>query len=303
MSCKFCNEEAIDVEEYCHHCGVMTCFGCLEDEWCPGCRGNAQIEQAFINQKTWSAQFLPYTTFESCPRKFFDWTKQLDPNNWGEEVNSLEAAREEIADMCKDQHEVMTCSKDSPSIIAWPRGPSPEEIQKLAALLTENKQQHFEKIMNMGIIPKDHLTDKNDWFLSEPIPNEDKKMHSRFDRTVLAYREDFTAALAKQLVLQSPKAVPDNLVEILQVFDDKLDKVFKFGSRGEIALDLSTAAHLLTTVLEEVIGLTAVLEDDSGLHQTDCMPLAQNIVCEFVDAEDAEAYLDSCTAKGDTKDE
>jgi hypothetical protein len=48
MQCEFCENEAIEIEEYCHRCGrEWVCFGCLEDEWCPDCvgrRANADRE-------------------------------------------------------------------------------------------------------------------------------------------------------------------------------------------------------------------------------------------------------------------
>lgn len=37
MNCASCEKLTNDVEEYCHHCGEIVCFDCLDDEWCPGC--------------------------------------------------------------------------------------------------------------------------------------------------------------------------------------------------------------------------------------------------------------------------
>ena len=38
MDCDICNQDASDVEEYCHHCGTAPiCFDCLDSEWCPDC--------------------------------------------------------------------------------------------------------------------------------------------------------------------------------------------------------------------------------------------------------------------------
>lgn len=38
LLCESCGQvEAIDVEEYCHRCGKIVCFECLDGEWCPTC--------------------------------------------------------------------------------------------------------------------------------------------------------------------------------------------------------------------------------------------------------------------------
>lgn len=132
--------------------------------------------------------------------------------------------------------------------------------------------------------------------------------HSRFYRDVWAFRKDFTGALAKWLVKQSPYTVPDNLASILEDFNSRLD-VFNFDETGMALIslqDLTPRVYAILETIPEARALnipksrhncnvfvtrysTKLNPDDDFI---DLVAVAQNITCEFADRADAEAYLE-----------
>ncbi len=60
--------------------------------------------------------------------------------------------------------------------------------------------------------------------------------HERFDRMVWVFKSDFTGALAKWLVKQSPYAVPDNLEKILVEFHERIPYDFDQAGMAEVSL-------------------------------------------------------------------
>ena len=56
--------------------------------------------------------------------------------------------------------------------------------------------------------------------------------HDRFKRSVWAFKANFTGALAKWLVRQSPYVVPDNLSVCIEKFHAQLDSIAEFEIHG-----------------------------------------------------------------------
>ncbi len=134
--------------------------------------------------------------------------------------------------------------------------------------------------------------------------------HERFDRTVYASVSDFTGALAKWLVKQSPYTVPINLSACVEKFDKKVRKVFSFDKNDITQIALLGLTETVYSVLEkipEIASLNIPLSGHTGNifvsrvssgpenpddNFIDIMAVAQNITCEFAQREDAEAWLD-----------
>jgi len=132
--------------------------------------------------------------------------------------------------------------------------------------------------------------------------------HERFNRTVWAFRSDFTSALAKWLVKQSPYVVPDNLSVCIQKFDDVVGVSFEFDQNEMTKLPLLTLKKRIHTLLKKVPEIKALnqaknggddmlfVTRDSNIHPDDdfiaLCALAGNIVCEFAEREDAQQWLD-----------
>lgn len=131
-------------------------------------------------------------------------------------------------------------------------------------------------------------------------------MHERFKRKVWAFRKDFTAALAKHLVFQSPYPVPDNLEKILADFHKKVP--YEFDEVGMAEVDLSTMTEKIYEVLESMADVVALNVSKNGRKNNlvisrfskkpdpdedfiDILALAQSITCEFADRADADEWL------------
>lgn len=135
------------------------------------------------------------------------------------------------------------------------------------------------------------------------------KTHERFNRKVWAFKNDFTGALAKWLVKQSPYTVPDNLSECISEFDIKVGTAFDFDTAGMAEIELGGLTDGVYAILESIPVISELNVPKSG-HDNhvfvsarsarinpdddfiDIMAVAQNITCEFADRVDAESWLD-----------
>lgn len=54
QNCECCGAEIIDVEEYRHRCGDVTCWECLDDELCPDCANPPIIRTRKIKEDIWT---------------------------------------------------------------------------------------------------------------------------------------------------------------------------------------------------------------------------------------------------------
>lgn len=134
-------------------------------------------------------------------------------------------------------------------------------------------------------------------------------MHSRFNREVYLFKKDFTSALAKCLVSQSPYTVPDNLSECIIKFEKQVEDAFAFDSIGMVKISLIGLTSVINTLLENVPEIMELNRPKNGGTKSlfvsayreethpdndfiDIMAVAQNIVVEFAEREDAQAYLD-----------
>ena len=130
-------------------------------------------------------------------------------------------------------------------------------------------------------------------------------MHERFNRKMWVFRKDFTAALAKCLVSQSPYPVPDKLEKILADFHEKVP--YKFDEVGMAEVDFSTMAEKIYKILESMPDVMALSERKNGKHGNtfasrfyqsqdpdddfiDIMAVARNMSCEFADKADAKSW-------------
>lgn len=134
--------------------------------------------------------------------------------------------------------------------------------------------------------------------------------HERFHRKILAFKSDFTGALAMWLVKQSPYTVPDNLSICITKFHKRLDELGKFDTAGMAEINLKTLTENVNKILESIPEIMALNERKNGRDGTgfcsryskdpepdddfiDIMAVAQNITCEFAEREDAQCWLDS----------
>jgi len=129
--------------------------------------------------------------------------------------------------------------------------------------------------------------------------------HKRFDRMVWVFRDDFTSALAKCLVSQSPYPVPDNLERILTDFYNRVP--YDFDENGMAKVSLKTMTCCINEVLEKMPDVMALNERKNGNKRIgiscrfsdpdddfiDIMAVAQNMTCVFAEREDAQCWLDS----------
>jgi len=136
-------------------------------------------------------------------------------------------------------------------------------------------------------------------------------MHNRFNREVYAFPDDFTGALAKWLVKQSPYPVPDNLPVCIEKFHLAVIEAFNFDTGGMAKIELGGLTSQVNELLESIPEIAALNEPKTGHNEhifvsryhdgpsnpdddfIDIMAVAQNITCEFADREDAQAYLDA----------
>jgi len=136
-------------------------------------------------------------------------------------------------------------------------------------------------------------------------------VHDRFHRKVWAFKSDFTGALAKWLVKQSPYVVPDNLSLCLEEFHARLDEIAVFDTAGMAEIGLLDLNKNVNEILESIPVIMALNEPKSGHNENvfvsryhdgpsnpdddfiDIMAVAQNITCEFAERADAELWLDS----------
>jgi hypothetical protein len=144
------------------------------------------------------------------------------------------------------------------------------------------------------------------------IRNGERKMHKRFQRTVLATKKDFTGSLAKWLVKLSPYNVPDNLEICVRKFGEAIDHAYDFDQNrfGFIDFDLSCNTQELYDILESIpeimalnerkngrdgIGVSSVFMEDPDPDDDfiDIMALAQNIIVDFASEADSQQLLDS----------
>ena len=134
--------------------------------------------------------------------------------------------------------------------------------------------------------------------------------HERFNRTVCAAVSDFTGALAKWLVKQSPYTVPDDLSICIEKFDVEIRKVFEFDGNDIVSVDLGGLTSRVNKILEAIPEIAKLNEPKTGHTNNifvsrfdagpenpddnfiDIMAVAQNITCEFAQREDAEAWMD-----------
>lgn len=133
------------------------------------------------------------------------------------------------------------------------------------------------------------------------------RKHERFDRMVWAFKEDFTGALAKWLVKQSPYTVPDKLQNILTVFHERIP--YDFDQNGMARVSLATMTENINNVLELIPDMIALNKRKNGREGMgfssrfsedpepddnfiDILAVAQNITCEFAEHEDAQCWLD-----------
>ena len=132
-------------------------------------------------------------------------------------------------------------------------------------------------------------------------------MHKRFDRMEWVFKKDFTGALAKCLVKQSPYPVPGNLEKILADFHERIP--YDFNEDGMANVSLATMTETINKVLESMPDVMALNERKNGKEGwgfssrfskkpdpdddfIDIMAVAQNITCEFAERADAECWLD-----------
>jgi len=132
-------------------------------------------------------------------------------------------------------------------------------------------------------------------------------MHERFNRTVWAFKKDFTGALAKCLVKLSPYPVPDNLEKIIAEFHERIP--YDFDKNGMVKVSIKDMRTKINKVLESMPDVMALNERKNGRegHSFTCryskkpdpnddfidiMAVAQNITCEFAERADAQAWLD-----------
>ena len=133
--------------------------------------------------------------------------------------------------------------------------------------------------------------------------------HNRFHRVVWAFKNDFTGSLARWLVKQSPYVVPDKLSVCIEKFDKLIDSEFEFDINGMVEVNLIGLGEKLSLLLETIPEVMALNERKNGdtspkfvsrySNETDpdddfidIGAVARNIVCDFADAKDAQAYLD-----------
>jgi len=136
------------------------------------------------------------------------------------------------------------------------------------------------------------------------------KTHDRFNRKIWTFKKDFTSALAKCLVQQSPYTVPDNLSVCIEKFSQALDDLIYFNPAGMAEVSLLGLAGHINEILESIPEIMALNEPKNKTGKTifftsrydkardpdddfiDIMAAAQNITCEFADREDARCWLD-----------
>ena len=134
--------------------------------------------------------------------------------------------------------------------------------------------------------------------------------HERFNRKVWAFKHDFTGALAKWLVKQSPYVVPDNLSLCIEKFAKALDKEYEFDENGMVEIGLLNLTDKIDMILESIPEIMALNERKNGRdgmgfssrYSKEPEPdddfiaitaIARNITCEFADSADAQCWLDS----------
>jgi hypothetical protein len=130
-------------------------------------------------------------------------------------------------------------------------------------------------------------------------------MHERFNRIVLASKKDFTGALAKWLVKQSPYTVPKHLDVIIEKFDKELEKTFHFSELGFTNLDLSKSTLIFNSILEKIEEMNILNTPVNGNIDhlvismctgdinpdddfIDILAVAQNITVEFATEADSD---------------
>jgi len=127
------------------------------------------------------------------------------------------------------------------------------------------------------------------------------------EKTIWVFRKDFTSALAKCLVRQSPYPVPENLEKILADFYELVP--YDFDKNGMAEVSLMTMTQKLNTILESMPDVMALNNRKNGREGygfssrfskepepdndfIDIMAVAKNITCEFADRMDAQCWLD-----------
>ena len=138
-------------------------------------------------------------------------------------------------------------------------------------------------------------------------------MHPRFDRQVFITRNDCVAAMAHNLVSQSPYDYPDNLSGCLDDFIVVLDKALAWQELDEMQFvekfSLRESTEFFETLIMQCPAIVALNKrkngNDSPYQFTsrydaardpddsfiDLTALAQNMTCYFADKADAEAFL------------
>ena len=140
--------------------------------------------------------------------------------------------------------------------------------------------------------------------------------HERFNRMVWISKKDLTGGLAKWLVILSPYTVPEKLSEIITEFGENVPYAFDTGRLA--CVSLATMCDAIYKVFEKIPNLMALNERKNGRQGVsittrysakpepvddfiDIMALAQNVVCEFADREDAREWLNRMIEAGHVK--
>ncbi|OEU65362.1 MAG: hypothetical protein BA863_01805 [Desulfovibrio sp. S3730MH75] len=134
-------------------------------------------------------------------------------------------------------------------------------------------------------------------------------MHERFCRKVWAFDHDFTGALAKWLVIQSPYIVPENLTICIEKFREEIISIFLFNDAGMVEISLEDLTQRINSILEKIPEIMSLNERKNGREGSgfcsrrdsgqkdpdddfiDIMAVAQNITCAFAERADAECWL------------
>lgn len=133
-------------------------------------------------------------------------------------------------------------------------------------------------------------------------------MHERFKRKIWVFRSDFTGALAKCLVKQSPYIVPEKLSVCITKFHEQVDTLTSFNNLEIGLIDLSDLTKRIEKILWSIPEIAALNEAKNGgnggviLNRfskdpepddafVDIAAVARNITCDFANRTDAHCWL------------
>jgi hypothetical protein len=181
------------------------------------------------------------------------------------------------------------------------------EVMEAAGLKFEDESARWNGTPNDALPYEEEGTTQEPQPLGVNVERLVSGTHERFDRMVWAFRKDFTGALAKWLVKQSPYHVPDKLESIIADFHERIPYDFD-QNNGMAKVSLATMTENINNVLETMPDVIALNERKTGREGfgfssrhsknpepdddfIDIMALAQNITCEFAEREDAQCWL------------